>query len=277
MILLSTHLIREPKFFYTLRPNLKVQYIYPMNTLSCFIVEDDPQALSYASAIIKQYDNIDILGSSDTIKEAARYVKELKPDFLILDVFLTDGNAFEFLALFETIDFRIIFTTSFAKYAIEAFKFSALDYLLKPYSEQDMSTALEKVGQEIHKDNYQLQLQTLIQNISNQKTSKKLILKNADAIYIVKTEDIIYAKSDNNYTTFLLSYGKEILVSKPLKSYEEKLSSYSFLRVHQSFLINLAHISSFDKRNDQIILDQKHAIPVAQSRKQQLLSYIAKL
>ncbi|MEW7293047.1 LytR/AlgR family response regulator transcription factor [Aquimarina sp. 2304DJ70-9] len=248
-----------------------------MNAISCFIVEDDSQALSYVSSIIKQYGNVTILGNSESIHDAAKHIKKFRPDFIILDVFLTDGNAFEFLALFDSIDFKIIFTTSFAKYAIEAFKFSALDYLLKPYTEQEMVSALQKVDQDIHKENYRLQLQTLLQNFSNQTASKKLILKNADAIHIIKTEEILFAQSDNNYTTFFLVSGKEILVSKPLKSFEEKLADLSFFRVHQSFLINLNYITSFDKRNEQIILDQKHAIPVAQSKKQQLIAYIEKL
>ncbi|GAA4277475.1 LytR/AlgR family response regulator transcription factor [Aquimarina mytili] len=248
-----------------------------MSAITCFIVEDDPQALDYASSLIRKYGNINILGTSDTIKEAAVSVKKLQPDFLILDVFLTDGNAFEFLALFDTIDFKIIFTTSYAKYAIDAFKFSALDYLLKPYDEQEMITALQKVDQDIHKENYKLQLKTLLQNFSNQTASKKIVLKNADAIHIIKTEDILFAQSDNNYTTFFLTSGKEILVSKSLKSFEEKLSEHNFFRVHQSFLINLTYISSFDKRNDQIILDQSHPIPVAQSRKQKLITYIENL
>lgn len=107
-----------------------------METISCFIVEDDPQAFAYASSIIETYQHIKIVGTSNTIKEAAILIKELKPDFIILDVFLIDGNAFEFLPLFDSIDFKIIFTTSYAKFAIDAFKFSALDYLLKPYEKK---------------------------------------------------------------------------------------------------------------------------------------------
>ncbi len=248
-----------------------------MNTLSCFIVEDDPQALAYVSAIIKHYGNIDIMGSSNTIQAAADQVKKLQPDFLILDVFLEDGNAFEFLALFEAIDFKIIFTTSFAKYAIDAFRFSALDYLLKPYEEKDLIAALDKVSEDIHKESYQQQLNALLHNLSDHKISKKLVLKNTDAIYIVNIEEILYAKSDNNYTTFIMVHGKEILVSKPLKSFDEKLANYNFFRVHQSFLINLSYISSFDRRNEEVILKQIHAVPVAQSRKKDLVDYINKL
>jgi len=246
------------------------------NRTTCFIVEDDPQAISYASSIIEQYGNINILGNADTISEASNLIKKLSPDFILLDVFLKDGNAFEFLALFDQIPFKIVFTTSFAKYAIDAFKFSAIDYLLKPYEEGELILALDKVITTKNKNAYQLQLNTLLQNFSNKQAPKKIVLKNADAIHVVTIEDILYAKSDNNYTTFLLTYGKEILVSKPLKSFDEKLSSHNFFRVHQSFLINLLHISAFHKRNEEVILNQEHQIPVAQSRKKHLIDYIEK-
>ncbi|WP_062057798.1 LytR/AlgR family response regulator transcription factor [Aquimarina longa] len=248
-----------------------------MNKISCFIVEDDPQALEYVSSIIQNYGEIRILGNSDKINEAYTLIKKLQPDFIILDIFLTDGTAFDFLTLFDEINFKIIFTTSYAKYAIDAFKFSALDYLLKPYEEKEMILALKKVSENIHKQNQQQQIHTLLHNLSDKNEPKKIILKNADAIHIVKTEDILYAKSDNNYTTFLLYSGKEILVSKPLKSFDEQLTTYNFFRVHQSFLINLIHISSFNKREEVIILNEIHTIPVAQSRKRLLIEYINKL
>ncbi|WP_346883022.1 LytTR family DNA-binding domain-containing protein [uncultured Algibacter sp.] len=248
-----------------------------MNTISCFIVEDDPQAYAYAASIIKAYGAINIIGYSDTIKEAAIQIKKLKPDFIVLDVFLTDGDAFEFLALFKNIEFRIIFTTSFAKYAIEAFKFSALDYLLKPYQEEDLISALDKVKHAIDNTNHQSQINTLLHNINNKDQSQKLILKNADAIHVVDIQNILFAKSDNNYTTFVITNSKDILISKPLKSFENKLNGHNFFRVHQSFLINLAQISSFDKRHDEVILKQHHNIPVAQSRKKNLMDYIDQL
>ena len=237
-------------------------------------VEDDPQAYDYVSSIITQKGGIDIIGNLGSIKEAAKQIKLLKPDFIVLDVFLIDGNAFEFLALFDTVPFRIIFTTSFAKFAIDAFKFSALDYLLKPYNREDMFQALDKVISTIDKENYTLQLNTLLQNLSTEKESQKIVLKNADAIYVVKTKDILYAKSDNNYTTFILSNDKEILISKPLKSFEDKLTPLNFYRVHQTFLINLLYLTSFNKREEQVILDEIHTIPVAQSRKKKLINYL---
>lgn len=248
-----------------------------MQFISCFIVEDDPQAFTYASSIVKKNKKINLIGNSSSIKEAATLIKKLKPDFIILDVFLEDGNAFEFLSFFNKIDFKIIFTTSFAKYAIDAFKFSALDYLLKPYEEVDLINAIDNAINSIIKHNYQAQLNTLIHNFTTKEAAKKIILKNADSIHVVEVKDILYAKSDNNYTSFFLTSNKNILVSKPLKSFDDKLKNYNFFRVHQSFLINLNYITSFNKREEEVILNEKHAIPVSQSRKKSLLSYINEL
>ena len=248
-----------------------------MTTISCYIVEDDPQALAMASDIVENVGSIQIVGHSASIKDAAMQIKEKRPDFIILDVFLEDGNAFEFLGLFEEIDFKIIFTTSYAKYAIEAFKFSALDYLLKPYEEKELVTALDKVKQNLKKENYQIQLQTLLGNFSEKgEHPKMIILKNADAIYRVKLEDILYAKADNNYTTFYCKNIGEILVSKSLKSFEDSLKKVGFFRVHQSYLINLQHISSFQKRSEEVIINRSTAIPVAQSKKHQLIDLMQK-
>ncbi|MEW7278081.1 LytTR family DNA-binding domain-containing protein [Aquimarina sp. 2201CG1-2-11] len=248
-----------------------------MNIITCFIVEDDIQATEYVTTILKQYKNVNIIGSSDSIKEAANQIKNLRPDFIILDVFLTDGTAFEFLSLFKVIDFKIIFTTSYAKYAIDAFKFSALDYLLKPYEEKELILAINRAKDAIHNTQYQKQLQTLFHNFSSKEKLKKLVLKNAETIHIINIKDIIYAKSDNNYTTFLLTNKKKIVVSKPLKSFDDKLRTYSFLRTHQSFLINMSHISSFDRRKDEVILKEEYIIPVAQSRRKKLIEYLDEL
>ena len=247
-----------------------------MNQFSCFIVEDDPQALDYTTNIINEQDGINILGHSPSIKDAALQILQKKPDFIILDVYLEDGTAFEFLELFEEINFRIIFTTSFAKHAIEAFKFSAIDYLLKPFHPDELKTSIQKVKEVISKENYHSQLDTLLYNFSNSNEAKKIVLKNSDAIFIVHIKDILFAKSNNNYTIFFLNNSTEVITSKPLKSYEDKLVPNGFFRSHQSYLINLSLVTKFNKRTEELILNEKHAIPVSQSKKSELLKIISK-
>jgi len=252
-------------------------YLPTMNQLSCFIVEDDPQAMEYATTIVNEVGNITVLGNSPRIDQAAIQVQKLQPDFVILDVFLEDGNAFDFLKLFDTISFKIIFTTSFAKYAIDAFRYSAVDYLLKPYHKKELIKAINRIQELYDKKDYEKQLRALVHNFSNPKENKKLILKNSDAVFIVDVNNILYAKSDNNYTTFYIKDDKSILVSGSLRSYEEKVGNHHFFRVHQSYLVHLKYISSFNKKSEDLILTSGHAIPVAQSKKQKLMHFIETL
>jgi two-component system LytT family response regulator len=248
-----------------------------MSKLSCFIVEDDAQALEYAATLLKSNTSITVLGHTAYANEAIKQIQQLAPDIVILDVFLEDGTAFDVLEAFETIPFKIIFTTSYSKYAIEAFKYSAVDFLLKPYRLEQLSEAITRARQQYDNENYRKQLETLQYNFLEKAEDKKLILKSLEAIFIVRIQDIIYAKSDNNYTTFYLLNGDTILVSGALKSYQAKLPSHRFFRVHQSYLIQLACITVFKKRTDELILNASHTIPVAQSKKQELLQRIEAL
>lgn len=242
-----------------------------MNTYSCYIVEDDPQALEFGLSILNQDKEIQVVGNSDSIDKAVNDIKALKPDFIILDVFLTDGTGLDLLRRFPTIDFKIIFTTSFAKYAIDAFKFSAIDYLLKPYAPEELETALQKIKDNISGSELNLQLKTLIENWSQKELPKKIVLKDANAMHVVDIETILFIEADNYYSTFYLSDNSKIVVSKSLKLFDKKLECHGFFRAHQSYLVNLDFLSSFDKSGSHIILKNKKTIPVAQSKRKKLM------
>ncbi|MFC5044735.1 LytR/AlgR family response regulator transcription factor [Aquimarina hainanensis] len=243
-------------------------------SLSCIIIEDDHGTRDMIRELLERsFDDIKIVAEASEIEEAKKKIISYQPDFVILDINLKDGNSFELLRSFENIQFKIIFVTSFSTYAIEAFRFSAIDYVMKPFDPQVLLQAVEKVQKEHQNEQYQLQIRSLLDNLQPS-GDKKIVLKNADAIYVVPLAEIIYAKSDNNYTTFFTKDQREILVSRSLKRYEEDLKNHSFFRVHQTFLINLAYITSFYKKREEVILDQKHAIPVAQSKKKALLHII---
>ena len=242
-----------------------------MNTYSCYIVEDDPQALGFVVSILHQDKEIQVLGNSDSIDKAVNDIKALQPDFIILDVFLTDGTGLDLLRRFPTIDFKIIFTTSFAKYAIDAFKFSAIDYLLKPYAPEELETALQKIKDNISGSELNLQLKTLIENWSQKELPKKIVLKDANAMHVVDIETILFIEADNYYSTFYLSDNSKIVVSKSLKLFDKKLECHGFFRAHQSYLVNLDFLSSFDKSGSHIILKNKKTIPVAQSKRKKLM------
>ncbi|RBW60846.1 MULTISPECIES: LytR/AlgR family response regulator transcription factor [unclassified Tenacibaculum] len=237
--------------------------------ISCALIEDDKNTITMLKSIIEEnFDAINVIGSASSINGAYELITNTNPTFIFLDVNLEDGDGFEILNKFNSPKFTVIFITSYSKYAVEAFKFSAIDFVLKPFSPSDIIKAVNKVIQEEHK-NYLEKITTLYHNHTS--GQKKIILSNSDSIHVVSLEDILYAKSDNSYTTFFTIDKREILVSKSLKSFDDQLSSYFFFRIHQKYLINLQHIKKFNKRNDEIVLINDTSLPVSQGKKADLL------
>src|SRR5690606_6292825 len=144
------------------------------------------------------------------------------------------------------INFEVIFTTAFDQYAIKAVKFSSLDYLLKPIDLEELQQAVEKAKQAKNKVEYNQQLKTLLQNIKQPKLSK-ICLATSEGFEFINTETILYCEAGGSYTTFVLSEGKKLLVSKHLKEYESLLTDSHFMRVHNSYLINLKEVKKFVK------------------------------
>ncbi len=244
--------------------------------MNCIIIEDDKNTAAVLKTIVNDhFKNIKITGNASSIKDGVALLHKENPDFIFLDVNLDDGDGFEILQSFPNPNFKIIFITSYSTYAVEAFKFSALDFVLKPFSPTEIVNAIHKVIAAQNKANYLEKLTTLYHNHIS--SDKKIILSNSDDIHIIPIESIVYATSDNSYTTFFTNDNEKILVSKSLKSFEEKLTPHLFLRVHQKFLINLKYIKRYHKKSDEIVLQNTISLPVAKSKKEVLLNFIKTL
>jgi len=241
------------------------------------IIEDDNYTINKVKSIVgSNFSDIAFLGCAASIVTAVDLIKTAEPDFVFLDVNLVDGESFDILKQFPVPNFRVIFVTSYSKYAVEAFKFSALDFILKPFDTNDIIDAVKKIIAEQNKENYLRKIETFFYNYKNI-DKKRLVLKNLDKVHVVNIDDIIYVKSDNNYSTFYLKDVKKIVVSKTIKSFEEKLKGLHFLRSHQSYLVNLNYIQSFDKKNDTIILSDNSNIPISQSKRHFLIDFLNQL
>lgn len=237
------------------------------------IIEDDIKTVTIIKDIIHQNDEkITIIGNASSVNDGIILIKSTHPDFIFLDINLDDGLGFDILKSFPAPTFKIIFITSYSKYAVEAFKFSALDYILKPFTATDITEAIKKVVKEKHSKNYIDKIATLYHNHIS--SNKKIVLSNAENIFIVSVEDIIYAESDNSYTTFYIKNSDAILVSKSLKSFENKLSQYLFFRIHQKYLINLKHLKKYYKKNDEAILLNNISLPVSRAKREHLLNVL---
>ncbi len=241
------------------------------------LVEDDKNNRDYALEILKSsHPEINILGEYDNVVDSISAITEFKPQLLLLDIDLKDGVAFEILKAIPSYDYRIVFISAHQDYALQAIKFSALDFILKPYSPSELIEAIDKVIDSLKEEQYQKKIETFFSNFDTQ--SKKLVLKTSDAIHVVKIEDIIRIEADNYYSKVLLCDNTDIVVSKALKEFERLLQNYNFIRVHQSHLINLGKIKYFDKRDSGgIVMISGDNVPVSSRKKQSIFSIIDKL
>jgi two-component system LytT family response regulator len=246
-----------------------------MKKITAILVDDMPVALEMLTNDISiNHTEIEIIGTAKSVVETAKLMRKNQPDILFLDIMLGDGTGFDVLEIFPDLKSKIIFVTASDAYAIKAFKFAAIDYILKPYSDTDLKTAIEKATHQIKPDKQQLSvLQQAVKKPNNK--PEKISLHTSEKIIVVTINDIIRCKSDNNYTTFYFNDGAKILVSKTLKYYADMLKEVGFLRVHQSHLINTKYIKEFIKADGgYLILKDKSNIPVSIRKRNEVLDVL---
>jgi two-component system LytT family response regulator len=175
-------------------------------------------------------------------------IANYKPDLVFLDVEMDDGTGIELASKLESYSFQLVFITAHDKYAVNAFKLSAIDFLLKPIDAEDLINAVVRAEKNIKTKTLELQFKILQESISSIAVSdKKIVLKDNESIYFVKVSDIVRCKAEGPYTEFYLMSDQKIIISKSLKEYEDVLEPFGFVRTHHSHLINIKHISRFDK------------------------------
>ena len=219
-----------------------------------------------------------VLGQASGVASGIAAIKELQPELIFLDIQMKDGTGFDLLQAFPAIDFKVIFVTAFDHYALQAFRFSAVDYLLKPVNPEQLKEAVSRAGNLIHED-FNKQMKVLEENLkSATNKNKKIILRTSESIHLLEVGNIICCDSDSSYTTVHTVEGDKIIVSRTLKEFEEMLTECGFYRVHKSFLINLVHIKRFDRQEGgYIILTNGLKIPVASRKRDEMLAMLEKM
>jgi len=241
------------------------------------IIDDEDRARKSIAGILKlSNNNVQLVAEADGVKSGIEAIKEHNPDLVLLDINMSDGTGFDLLKKIENITFKVIFITAYEEFAIKAFEFSAIDYILKPVDPAKLIDALYRANQLIEQENINLKLNALFANLEGSATEcKKLILKTAESIYLVNTSDVIRCESDSGYTNFFLIDGKKILVSRNLKDYEDMLNGLGFYRLHQSHLINIKYIDHYSKtEGGAVIMKDNSAIPVARRKKDNFLKLL---
>jgi len=245
--------------------------------LRTIIVEDETGAQNLLKNILKEYcPNVQLLGIASNITDSIHLISQTQPDLVFMDIELADGNSFEILNNVDYNKFRIIFTTAYENFALKAFKYEAVDYLLKPFGPVDMQLALSKVSTKAIQNNVLESLSSMLkQSIP---TRNKISIHTAKGTQIVNLDEIIRLEADSTYCTIITQSGEKILVSKSLKTVEEEIAHLSFFRVHASHLININFVKHYNNADGgSITLTNGDSVPLSRRRKQDFIDKISNL
>jgi two-component system LytT family response regulator len=242
--------------------------------LKAVIVDDEQNNIDNLSILLQQHcPEIELIGNALNALEGEQIILQQKPDLVFLDIQMPVLNGFDLLAKFKQPQFEVIFVTAFDKYGIQAVKFAALDYLLKPINISELKSAVGRAIVKCGSKQQNLQLENLMRLLKNSqhKEEHRIALSDAKETRFVKTTEIIRCESNNNYTVFFLANGEKFTTSKPIYEYEEMLQDYGFIKCHQSHLVNKKYIRSWVKEDGgYLLLEDKSQIPVSRQKRDQI-------
>ena len=229
--------------------------------LTCILVDDEVKSIKSLEWEIEKFNEVIRIKNTFTdTKQARDYLNEHEVDFIFLDIEMPKIDGFEFLEHFEQRHFDVIFVTAYDQYAIKAIKAQAFDYLLKPVDHDELKVLIDKMISKKEKEQI------------DQNLDKKIQVATDQNIKLIDPEGIIYCQSDGNYCHIHLKNGESHLISKKLKYMEEKLEKYPFMRVHNSYIVNLNKVREINKKDSLIILNDGTSVPISRSKKEKLFN-----
>ena len=238
------------------------------------IIDDEDNNIDNLQQLLLEYcPEVKLAGTATGAATGGDLIRQLQPDIVFLDIEMPGKNGFDLLKSLPAHNFERIFVTAYHQYGIQAVKFAAIDYLLKPIDIEELKAAVSKAVKKRAEKKYNLQLENLVQILHQQqaKSEHRIALPTAKETRFAKTEEIIRCESSNNYTTFYLVSGEKIMVSKPIYEFEELLADYQFIRCHQSHIVNKKFIKSWVRANGgYLLLYDKTEIPVSRQKKDSL-------
>ncbi|MEO8172024.1 MAG: LytTR family DNA-binding domain-containing protein [Sediminibacterium sp.] len=240
--------------------------------ISAVIIDDEQNNIENLEILLEQYcPQLTIVASASNATEGESIILQHDPDIVFLDIQMPEKSGFAMLQSLKRHDFELIFVTAFDQYGIQAVKFSALDYLLKPINIEELKIAVHKAIYRSSEKKQNKKLENLLQVLEHQqqKNLHRIALTSAKETRFIRTQDIIRCESSNNYTTFFLFGREKIMTSKPIFEYEEILVHYGFIRCHQSHLVNKKHIKSWVKEDGGfLLLDDNTQVPISRQKKE---------
>lgn len=244
--------------------------------ITAVLIDDDNNLRDGMKSILSRYaPEIAIIGEADSVESGTSLLLKSQPQVVFLDIHLGDGTGFDLLekvSKVANLTYQIVFITAHEQYAIKAFRFSALDFLLKPVDPEELQKVIQKIKNVIGTNDNYGHIDLLLENIRKKVDNfKRIALSNSDGIHVFEVSDIIRCESEDNYTKFFIKNSKPILISKTLKEYEDLLTEHGFERIHQSHLINLAYLKSYIKKDGgYVVMADNSNLPISQRKKDRL-------
>lgn len=236
------------------------------------LVDDEDNSLEALEILLNKYcPDVLVDGRAQSVEEAVQVINEVQPELVFLDIALPDGQGFEVLEETTHGPFEVIFTTAYDQYALKAFEFSALDYLLKPINAEKLKQAVDRY-QEIkgEPDGVGERISVLKESLNN--LSERIILSSMDGFEVYKIADIIRCEANGSYTTFFIKDGKKVVTSKTLNNFEKLLEDMPFARVHSKHLVNLNYIKKYiSGRGGYIVFEDGSQVDVSERKKKDFI------
>lgn len=242
--------------------------------IKTLIVEDELASQQLLSTIIIDYcPNLHLVGLANNIEKALSLIDELKPDLIFLDIHIGDQTGFDLLDSIEKKDFKIIITTAHDEYALKAFKYEAVDYILKPYSPKDVIKSVQRIVEKLEENKAFLKLEKVIKENFQMKESGKISIPTSEGLKVFKLDNITRIEGSGAYSRLFSLDTKSHLISKGLKELEAILPSNQFFRVHDSHIINMKYVKEYIKEDGGfVILENDNQVPVSRKKKQEFLN-----
>lgn len=245
-----------------------------MSRIKTILVDDEPRGLSSLQRLLDyNCPEIEVIATCGSADEAKKKITQLKPQLVFLDIAMPEKSGFDLLQELDSIDFEIIFVTAHNDFMLQAFRFSAVDYLLKPVEDNLLVEAVKRASHRIEEKTKESNLETLVYNLQNKEggQKRKLCIPSLKGFQVVRLSEIIYCEASSNYTNFFFTDRPQLCASKPIHEYESLLEDCGFVRVHKTFLINIEHVKEYQRGEGGYLFMSNGAQVEVSRRKKDLL------
>lgn len=235
------------------------------------IIDDEPDARQLLRTMLATFcPDVEACGEADSVESAYALIRQTRPHGVLLDISLEDGTGFDLLEKFPHPFFQVIFTTAHDAFALKAFRYQALDYLLKPVNPEELARAIDRVTPELSED-FPMRIRNLLESARSQRVDK-IALTSQEGIAFLSLDQIVRLESEGSYTTFFLLNQERYVVSRPMRDFESLLSEDGFFKLHQSHLVNLAFVRKILREDGgYALMEDGCKVPIARRRKDEFL------